>query len=241
MLIFLLIVSALPVAAIVIGFITSILNRKKGGVCVVKEWNVSKQAMPDGNFVKLVGRQAGLIAYLATLAGIDPTVTMTVDKCNFSLVVRTFFGFTKRVIPLAKISETQCGFAFPWIAPLIFALIALQEFVSMFYHLFGKYGSGFPVFVACGVCFIFFAGLAVWWYIYKRLMLIGVWGTGGGIAAVLFRPSFIEGKRIDLSAAEEVTEIIRLLVDRYNTLSRQSNPSPPAVPSSVSVPPLNNS
>ncbi|MDR3232458.1 MAG: hypothetical protein LBT46_02105 [Planctomycetaceae bacterium] len=131
-------------------------------IYVVKEWNVSRQIMSDGNFVKLVGRQEGLIAYLMTLVGIDPTVTVTADKRNFSLVARTFFGFTQRVIPLAKISETQCGFAFPWIEPILFALISLPFSFGMPYSLFAPDGGGFldffflwsPFCIVCRTCYL---------------------------------------------------------------------------------------
>jgi len=61
-----------------------------------------------------------------------------------------------------------------------------------------------------------FLALAAYIYIYKRCLVLGVVGFGGWPAIIAFRPSFIEGRRLDESDAEEVSKIIHKLIDLKN-------------------------
>ncbi|MDR0870473.1 MAG: hypothetical protein LBN39_06735 [Planctomycetaceae bacterium] len=217
----------LGVIAVVI-FVFMFLSKSRSGFSlstyyVIKEWRVSRQPDTEGNFVKIVGRQEGLISFIATLFGIDPTITMKADSKNFSLISRTFFGFTTRHIPLKQVSETQCGFRYPWLGPIILCLLGLFSLFGSLYA--SANGGGVAVgfiFFLVGIAFIV-AGVFI--YIYNRFLLVGVGTTGGtGLAFAQFRPSFIEGQRIDMQAAEQVGELIRLLVDTKNNDSRPVTP-----------------
>ena len=135
----------------------------RGGVYVIKEWHVTKQANTSGNFVQIDGRQEGLIAWLLALVKIDPTIHLSVSQRNFTLEARTFWGFSKRVIPLTKVSEVRTGFAYPWLGPAILAISALLCFfvsLNMLYNNEGVLGFLFMV-----VLTVVFSGSAVFVYI----------------------------------------------------------------------------
>ena len=67
--------------------------------------------------MRIVGRQEG--SWFLSLLDIDPTVQMVVTEKNFHLEKRTLFGYTKRTIPISRISEIRDGFEHPWLLPFI--------------------------------------------------------------------------------------------------------------------------
>jgi len=182
-----------------------------GGIYVIKEWHVTKSLNATGNFVSISGRREGLIAWFLALINIDPTIRLNVSQRNFTLEARTFWGFSKCVIPLAKVSEIRSGFAYPWFGPMFLAMFALFCFLvslGILYNNDGVLGFLFMIFMMF-VCL----GLATFIYVYKRSLELGVVGSGGSPAGIRFRPSFIEGKYIEAVAAEKVVEIIHELID----------------------------
>ena len=181
------------------------------GIYVIKEWHVTKQANASGNFVQINGRQEGLIAWFLALFNIDPTVRISVSQRNFTLEVRVFYGFLKRVIPLVRVSEIRSSFSFPWFGPVNFVIFALFCFFTSLYVLFNNGGALFFLFML--LLTVVFLGLAVFIYVHSRSLELGVVGSGGNPAVIRFKPSFIEGKRIEAAAAEEVSEIIHELID----------------------------
>ena len=177
---------------------------------VVKSWEASPQPNANGEFVRITGRQEGIISWLMSLVGIDPTVSITVTKKNFRFESRTFWGHIRRTIPVSRISEIQDGFQRPWLAPIIFGLIGLLIFLFMFPLLFdGEVLSAF----GCVFLAIIFFGIAYLIYRLNRYFVIGVFGFGGTLVGATFKPSFIEGQKIDADAAERVGVIIQALVD----------------------------
>ena len=177
---------------------------------VVKSWETSSQPNENKEFVRITGRQEGVISWLLSLFSIDPTVSITVTKKNFRFESRTFWGHIKRTIPVSRISEIQSGFQRPWLAPIIFGLIGVLIFFTMFPALFnGEISAAFGrVFIA-----VIFFGIAYLIYRLNRYFVIGVFGFGGTLVGAVFKPSFIEGQKIDADAAERVGVIIQALVD----------------------------
>lgn len=188
---------------------------------VVKTWEASPRPNEKGEYVRITGRQEGIISFVMSYFGIDPTVNITVTEKNYRLETRTFWGYAKRTIPIARISEVQDGFARAWLAPIIFWVIGLLVVSGAFPTLFGNGG----VVGAFGMLFIaaIFFGIGYLIYHLSRFLVIGVVGFGGSskdawganrAAAIAFKPSFIEGQKIDADAAERVGIIIQALVDR---------------------------
>ena len=188
---------------------------------VVKTWEASPKPNEKGEYVRIVGRQEGIISWLMSYVGIDPTVNIAVTEKNFRLETRTFWGYTKRTIPVSRISEVQDGFARSWLAPLIFWCLGLLSFLGAFPTLAGDGG----IVGAFGMLFIAVIFFAIGYLIYRlrRWLIIGVVGFGGSgrdawgfdrAAVIAFKPSFIEGQNIDADAAERVGIIIQALVDK---------------------------
>ncbi len=171
---------------------------------VIKSWYAARTANNEGEFVRISGRQEGLAAWVLSLVGIDPTIHLSVTEKTYLLESRTFWGFRRRAIPVSRVSELQTGFARPWLVPCVLAALGL-----FFLFVLPSEGHFFGGVLLAAAMF----GIAWFIYVFKRYLLVGAIGIGGVPAAIEFRPSFIEGKHIDASAAEEVANIIQELVD----------------------------
>ena len=178
---------------------------------VVKNWQASSMPNANGEFVRIDGRKEGIVAWLLSLIGIDPTVCLAVTAKNFKIEERTFWGYSSRTIPVSRISEIRDGFARAWLLPCIFWAISGFSLLCALSSLFqGAIMSTFGALL--GTAIFFGIGYAI--YFFWRVVVVGVIGTGGHPATISFKPSFIEGKGIDDKAAEEVGRIIQALMDQ---------------------------
>ena len=183
---------------------------KKIMAYVVKHWEASSTPNQKGEFVNIKGRQEGWISWILAFVGIDPTVHMVVTERNFHYEERTFWGYLKRSIPISRISEVRDGFQRAWLLPLIFWAIGMIPF---FMALGALFNGGFGAFFGMMIVAAIFFGIGYLIYTLWRYVVVGVVGFGGTLVGAPFAPSFIEGKKIDADAAEEVGKIIQMLVD----------------------------
>ena len=183
---------------------------------VVKSWETSYSPNQKGEYVRISGRREGILAWLLSLVGIDPTVHIVVTAKNFSLEARTFWGYSKRTIPISRISEVRDGFMRPWLTPIINWIFSLACVFLFFAMLVQK---GIVPATACLVPAAIFFGIGYFIYMYRSFLVVGVAGFNGLLPAVIvFKPSFIEGITIDAEAAEKVGQIIQRLMDRDSPL-----------------------
>ncbi|MCL2743699.1 MAG: hypothetical protein FWE67_07595 [Planctomycetaceae bacterium] len=178
---------------------------------VVKEWRASHQPDINGVYVHIGVRRAGIISFLMSLAGIDPTVHLTVTEKNFCLEAGTFWGYFKRTVPIRKISEIRDGFNRAWLAPLFFWGLG----VLSFFYTFGLLFSG-EILSSLGMLFLtcIFVGIGLYIYVFYRVLSIGVVGSGHFFPVEInFKPSLIEGQSIGAEDAEEVGRIILELMN----------------------------
>ena len=62
---------------------------------VIKQWSATATPDSDGVFIHIAGRESGLLSWLLSLIGVDPTTEITVHENKIV--------FQKRVIPIAKV------------------------------------------------------------------------------------------------------------------------------------------
>lgn len=150
---------------------------------VIKEW-VANENPPNGIYIKIMGREAGLLSWLLSLVGIDPTSTLTVDKDNFLFEQGSLSGFSRRVIPLNNICSGFYGYAKPWKEAVIIGV------------LLGSVTFGIGIIVGI-----------IYYFLNKQLTL-GVVENSGIASAIQFKRSVIEGKQIDEKEGAKVIQIL---------------------------------
>ena len=96
---------------------------------VIKKWYASKSADQDGNYVHLVGREGGLLAWLLALMGIDPTTEIEIKDNLIIFTEGSLEGSQKRVIPMKSVCSAYYGYVKPWKTALVIgAVLTLVQY-----------------------------------------------------------------------------------------------------------------
>jgi hypothetical protein len=157
---------------------------------VVKKWQAGKEPLDqEGTQVYIHARGAGLIAWLLSLAGIDPVVTLRVTPDYLVIEEGSLRGSLRAVIPLSKISSSDHGYVKPW-----------QEALAITIMLLPVFGVGLLI--------------GPLYYFLNKTLSIGFTEDSGRYRHISFKRSVIEGVKIDEHQAAEVTAIIQHLVNQ---------------------------
>ena len=82
---------------------------------VIRDWRAeTKPVDSDGNFVLIIGRNGGLLAWLLSLIGVDPTTRLLVGMDRVEFTTSSLSGTETRLIPLECICSTYYGYHKPW-------------------------------------------------------------------------------------------------------------------------------
>ena len=155
---------------------------------VIKKWHASRTANIDGNYVHLVGREAGLFAWILSLIGIDPTTEIEIKENLIVFTAGSLSGKQKRVIPMRSVCSAYYGYVKPWQMALALGLLLSP---------------------------VFFLGLIVGplYYFLNKELTVGAVENSSWIGGFSFKRSVIEGQNIDENKAYEVIDIIRSLIE----------------------------
>lgn len=155
---------------------------------VLKKWHASKSANESGDFVHLVGRQAGLFAWLLSIIGVDPTTEVQIKDNLIIFHAGSLAGQEKRIIPIKSITSAYYGYEKPWREAIAIGVLLAP---------------------------VFFIGLVVgpMYYFLNKKLTVGVVEASGWVGGFSFKRSVIEGKNIDEKSAYEVINIIRQLIE----------------------------
>lgn len=155
------------------------------GSLVIKKWKANGNAKPKGTpVVSIEGRHPGIMAFLLNLCGLSPTTTLEVteDAVYFSGATRGIE--VTRVIPMNKVAAVFYGFEKP-IAYLVLAVLTLPTVVLPIVFLIG--------------------------YVLNKSLTIAVVDQAGFECAIAFKPSVIEGNKIDKAECDRVTSMLAQL------------------------------
>lgn len=159
-----------------------------------KEFSIMPDA-PGGLYVRIIGRKSGFLAWLLSLIGIDATTVLEVFEDRIVLKSSNLSGALTTTLPLASVCRTSSGFFKP-VLYLVLGVLTLPLVLTII-------GAIVPI--------LFF----VFYFLHKSL-LISIESHSGGIMAIAFKRSVIEGIKVEEADAEKVVAIInRLLLDQH--------------------------
>jgi hypothetical protein len=155
---------------------------------VIKKWHASRTANQEGNYVHLVGREAGLFAWILSHIGIDPTTEIEIKENLIIFTAGSLAGKQKRVIPMSSVCSAYYGYIKPWQVALALGVLLTP---------------------------VFFLGLIVGplYYFLNKELNVGVVENSSWTGGFAFKRSVIEGQNIDENKAYEVIDIIRSLIE----------------------------
>ncbi len=159
---------------------------------VIKKWYASETPNHDGNYVHIVGREAGLFSWLLSVFKIDPITEIEVKEDIIKFTASSLAGKEKRIIPLRSITSAFYGYKKPWQMAVALTLLL------------------FPV---------FFIGLIVGpvYYMLNKSLTVAVVESSSWSGAISFKRSVIEGQNINEEQAYQVIEIVRKVVEKKST------------------------
>jgi hypothetical protein len=150
---------------------------------VIKEWTAT-ETPKNGIYIRIKGREAGVLSWLLSLIGVDPTTTLTVNDDNVLFEQGSLSGFSRRVIPLKSVCSGFYGYSKPWKEAVILGgLLAIPTF-------------GIAVIVAI-----------IYYYLNKQLTM-GVVEVSGIASSISFKRSVIEGRQINETDGANVIHIL---------------------------------
>ncbi len=157
---------------------------------VITKWSISEVgALQDGNYVYIKGREAGLLSWLLSLVGIDPSVSISVNSKTILFEKGSLAGFDKRVIPIGSVCSTYYGYTKPWQAALVIGIALLP---------------------AGGLGLI----VGPLYYFLNKTTSFGFIENSGVSNGIQFKRSVIEGKNLSEKDALKTISIIQSLLEQ---------------------------
>lgn len=170
-------------------------SRRRGNqTYVIKEWHASEAPNKDGVYVHIIGRKGGLISFVFSLVGIDPIVTLVVDRECIRFLEGSWNGFESSVTPIEKFCSGEFGYAKPFWSTVIWIIIGIILLIPSF-----------------GTSLILIVCASLYYYLNKTTK-IGIAYINGNKNGFLFKRSVIEGKNIDVSDAGRIIAIIEMIM-----------------------------
>jgi hypothetical protein len=159
---------------------------------VIKKWYASETPNVDGNYVHIIGREAGLLSWVLSIFKIDPITEVEVKENVIKFTSSSLAGKEKRIIPLRSITSTFYGYKKPWQMALALTFLLIP---------------------------VFFIGLIVGplYYTLNKSLTVAVVEASSWVGSFSYKRSVIEGQNITEDQAYEVIEIIRKVVEKKST------------------------
>lgn len=196
---------------------------------VLKKWHVSNlESTQENPFVDIVGRKSGILAWVLSLLGVDPTTTFTATNSGVTFHEGSLSGAGLSFIPFENISSLSWGYFKPWklaLVILFLTFITTRLLQAMTGGLFGSpnYREYFESPVGMLQHYIPIIPLivsiivALLYYFLNRLLTIAVTEMAGHTYSIRFKRSIIENVDVNAEQAEQVYKVLRVLLLSANT------------------------
>jgi len=170
---------------------------------VLKEWKASSTPLDaENNYVRIVGREAGLWAWFLATIKVDPTTSILINPNRVQFTAGSFSGSSHRMISLKNISSTYYGYHKPW-----------QKALVLFVILAAIATPALVVPILNAVFIILAVGIPLLYYFFNRTLTLGFVENSGVISGIQFKRSLIEGQDIDEAQAKYICDLTQHLID----------------------------
>ena len=173
---------------------------------VIKSWRADTKPIDENNnYVSIVGREGGLIAWILSKVAVDPTTTITIGSERLEFSSASLSGTESRIIPLESISSSYYGYYKPWKQSV--GLFFIFLFMAMSFSRGSGAMGGLMIFlITAGIG----AVIAALIYYLNRTLTLGFVEQSGVVSGIRFKRSVIEN--IDIN--QEQSKMVCLLVQR---------------------------
>lgn len=155
-------------------------------------------------YVHIEGRKPGILSWLLSTVGIDPTTTLKVMDNRIEFTEGSLSGQVTHMIPLSAVCNLGAGYS----KPFVVLLVAIILFVAGICTMFAPLPAGVAV-----VLFLIAICFAAAYYLKKTLSLFLVPPSNMG-ACIGLKRSVIEGVNLDEKTAFRIIEIVSALIEK---------------------------
>jgi hypothetical protein len=191
-------------AGMMLAIVAAITRAGKRRVSLaLRSFDVHRTPLAPGEpLVQIVGRPAGVIAFILTVLQLQPQTRLTVTDSTIEYETASLSGQLCKIVPLPRVSSMAAGVHKP-IAYII---------VAGFLFLFGCFlsiesRSSIPTVVAMLIAAILLVG-----YFLSKTVLFEITSNAGIEISLCFHPSVIEGVPVDSAKAIAAAGVIRDLI-----------------------------
>ena len=191
---------------------------------VIKSWQVDTKPIDSkNNYISIVGRESGLIAWILSLIGVDPTTKILVGLDRIEFSSNSLAGTQFRMIPLQSVCSSYYGYHKPWKAALSFIVFFMVIGMSLSSTMAqsGNSGAAFTTFLAAtGLG----AVIGVIYYFLNRTLTLGFVENGGVINGIKFKRSVIENIDVNQEQAQKVCLLLQRLIENKEKSRERHTP-----------------
>jgi len=172
---------------------------------VPKSWYASPTPNTDNEYVSVVARESGLIAWLLALIKIDPTYRMSLSHTRLIYEASSLTGYRRVVVPVDSISSSYFGYHKPWKAAFLIVAIGFAVGSAIVEHA----PSVGAVVMALSMV------VALLYYFLNKELLIGIRDETGADYELVLKRSVLENQEINEAQMELVTSIVTAVIDSH--------------------------
>jgi len=176
---------------------------------VLKSWYASDKPLPDGSFIQITGRRAGIVGFVFALLGIDPVTTLKVTNKRIEFHSSSLTGTSHRITPLGSVSSSYFGYFKPLFSALIIGLILGVIIAFVLGAIMGFDRGGAAGMIGGIVGIGLGAVIAFVYYKINQTQTVGFVELSGDNYFIRFKPSVIEGVTVDEAKAKYAAELIQ--------------------------------
>ncbi|MCX6911280.1 MAG: hypothetical protein NTY01_25005 [Verrucomicrobia bacterium] len=181
---------------------------------VIKEWKASNQPDSKGNYIKIVGRQGGLLSWLLALLKVDPTTTIKVTQTRVEFAAASLSGTEHRMIPIGNVCSTYYGYHKPWKAAVFLFLLLSYFSVQILGIVVAAIAESMVAGVIGGLFGIAIAAaIALAYYFLSRKLTLGFVEHSSAVSAIRFKRSVIENVDVNEKEARYICELTQFLIE----------------------------
>jgi len=184
---------------------------------VIKQCVVNKHGPV---YVHIVGRKAGLLSWLFSIFGVDPTTTLDITENRIEMADGSLSGRVVHMIPMSAICNLGAGYSKP-VFLLVLAVAALLLAVCYPEPIVTTSSTVCAVAVMRVILLLVAILLGVSYYLKRTFALFFV-PSSAVSAGIGFKRSVIEGVGIDETTAFSIIDIVSGLIEKRSLHGCQS-------------------
>ena len=174
------------------------------GALVLKKFQIDHSGM-TGTHVNVEARQAGFMAFILNLMGLDPTAGIQVTAGSITFRQSSVRGMSQATAALTSVGTFLGGYS----KPIGYLIVAASAFIGLTFLGVAAEAVGIMSIIGLVIALV-----CVVLYIFNKEMYMGFETAGGAIHILTFKQAVIEGVTVNIERVEEAIQLVNDLINQ---------------------------